>query len=283
LGVAKRMGKVAVWDEDHTYILRHEERWHERFIEHLKRFYFTSKLHGVAPRYYELDEAETKEREEIVQKAKTKRAAMAEKVKLEAIETEKRLQIVYNQDLRQKIRRAESHTIEREKRAAHVGGCSTETLMEEVGRRVKLQEESARNIERKREEGARREMRRLQDYVKSTLLETDAGAGAENLNEGKEEEMGEEMEGGVGEEMGEQQQQQKQKQKQQKQQKEQRSLPIEIVPCWKSKPLNSESLPDRRKGALSFKAKFSKRERNYDPTATKGGKTTQDRRAIENL
>jgi hypothetical protein len=42
-GVAKRMGKVPVYDKDGLHVIRHEMRWHDRFLEHLKRFYFTAK------------------------------------------------------------------------------------------------------------------------------------------------------------------------------------------------------------------------------------------------
>ena len=44
-----------------------------------------------------------------------------------------------------------------------------------------------------------------------------------------------------------------------------RTCPVDIVPCWKSKPITKESLPDTRPGAISFKEKFSLKERNYDP------------------
>ena len=29
-----------------------------------------------------------------------------------------------------------------------------------------------------------------------------------------------------------------------------RTCPVDIVPCWKTKPINKESLPDTRKGAI---------------------------------
>jgi len=262
VGVAKRMGKVPVYDEDGQYILRYEERWHERFIEHLKRFYFDSKLHGVAPRYYELDSTEIAERERIVAAGKSKRKQAADKVRQEAKEKERRMEEAYGGDLKLKIRRAEGHAIEREKRKGHVSGCSVGTLIQEVDRRVQLQEQTARNIQKKRDLDARAEMKRLQEYVRESQRgdkeggrgggaggggSTAIAAAAVTTNEKK------------------------------------RTMPVEIVPCWKSKPLNNESLPDRRKGALPFKAKFSQTERNYDPTTEKVGKSHQDMLALAKL
>jgi hypothetical protein len=62
-----------------------------------------------------------------------------------------------------------------------------------------------------------------------------------------------------------------------------RTMPILVVPCWKSKPITNESLPETRPGALSFKAKFSQKERNYDPLSGKSGRQFEEERALERL
>lgn len=61
-----------------------------------------------------------------------------------------------------------------------------------------------------------------------------------------------------------------------------RTCPVDIVPCWKTKPINKESLPDTRKGAIPFKEKFSQVERNYDPFG-RGGRVKQDQLALAKL
>ena len=58
-----------------------------------------------------------------------------------------------------------------------------------------------------------------------------------------------------------------------------RTCPIDIVPCWKSKPITNESVVDVRMGAVAFKKKFSKKGRNYDQFGP-GGRGKQDTAAL---
>jgi Leucine-rich repeat (LRR) protein/Ca2+-binding EF-hand superfamily protein len=238
-GVAERMGKVPVYDKDGIYVIGYEMRWHPRFLEHLKVFYFTAKEYGMSPVYDELSGEEMQKRAEMAEKGRLKREAIAQK----AIDADKamrlKMQEAYHQDLDQKTRRAEGAGLDRKIRAQHVGVCTNDTLMLEIQRRAELQEITKKGLERKRMQDAKDEMARLQGFVNANVSK----AAIEGIK---------------------------------------RTCPIDIVPCWKSKAISNESLPDHRPGAISFKKKFGKKERNYDVFGA-GGRQLQDQRALDEL
>ena len=55
------------------YVIRYEMRWHERFLEHCKRFYFTAKETGLAPVLNELREEDRADRAKTEQLAKERK------------------------------------------------------------------------------------------------------------------------------------------------------------------------------------------------------------------
>ena len=230
-GVAKRMGKVPIYDADGEYILRYEMRWHDRFLEHLKRFYFTAKETGLCPAINELKDTELAERQKTEAVAAKRKDEQVRRIREEHELMERRKMESYSQDIHQKFRRAESHMIERSKRTVHIGKCTNSTLLEEIERRSKIHDQTKKAIERKRMQDAKDELKRLKAFVNNSL----------EMKELKE--------------LGD----------------VKRTCPIDIVPCWKSKPITNESFPDTRVGAISFKEKFSKKERNYNPIAGKKG------------
>ncbi|GMI18476.1 hypothetical protein TrLO_g1181 [Triparma laevis f. longispina] len=237
-GVAARMGKIPIYDQDGVYVIRYEMRWHDRFLEHLKRFYFTAKESGLVPSMNEIPKEERADREKTIEVAKVRKEKLVQKAREEDIAKRQRMREIYDQDVHQKFRRAEGHNIERQKRTQTVGACTNETLLQEMKRRKELQENARRGIEKKRMLDARNELERLKNFVNVAVK-------PEEVNP-------------------------------------KRTCPVDIVPCWKSKPITKESLPDTRKGAIAFKEKFSKKERNYDPFGA-GGRTKQDQVALARL
>jgi hypothetical protein len=242
IGVAKRMDKVPIYDKDGEYIIGEQSLWHPRFEEHIKRFYFTSKLDGNPPKYHQLSAGEMKDREKVHQDGLKKRADLAEKARIQDEENQLKLKSIYDDDIRQKIMRAATHKIERELRTSHVSEFSTEILLKEVERRIVVQDTTESAIERKRVHDAREEMKRLKDHLKANAARIEAEPPNKH-----------------------------------------RTMPILTVPCWKSKAITNESLPETRPGGLSFKAKFSQKERNYDPLSGRGGREPEDEKALERL
>ena len=236
-GVSERMGKIPIYDQDGIYIMRYEERWHPRFLEHLKVFYFNAKQFGLCPNYNELTKGEMEFRAAREEKGRAKREELAKRCIEEDKEKRKRMEAVYRQDWAQKARRAEGHQIDRKQRSMHIRECTNDTLLLEIKRKAALQEATRLGIKKKRMQDAKDEMERLKNFVKANVKPGEVVA---------------------------------------------RTCPVDIVPCWKSKAISSESVLDTRVGAISFKKKFSKKERNYDVFG-EGGRQLQDQRALEKL
>jgi hypothetical protein len=258
LGVKKRMGTINIEGVEHeTYTSNTRELWHPRFMVNVKRFYFEAKRNGNPPVYNELAASVVVERKKMSEAGEAKREAQVKKVREDAMEYNARRNNAYDLDLTSKTRRAEGHKIERRKRKVLVQECTTEELIDQVSRRIEIQDERRLDIQVARNENARSEMNRLQTYVRKKLVLDSKNADNDPTNPDNED--------------------------------HKRTMPIHTVPCWKSKPISNESVPDSRPNALSFKAKFSKKERNYQPPASNGagggggGKRHGDKKALRQL